>query len=111
MRSWSSSLRKWAAILIATTLAWDYYRDISTFTSFSIWSLIIHFIYFQLPQKSKALAYLHSISFISAFCIPVMYIYMIITKPFLEQEHMEVWSMGPRAVMVTIRNLISLGGW
>lgn len=98
--SYSASWRKWAALLAAGTLAWDYYRDQATFTSFSHWALLLHFVYFQLPLRSIARAYLHSTSFISAFSIPALYICLLVWKPSLEDQHMELWSMDRTAVFV-----------
>lgn len=86
-------VRRFAALSSAILLATDYYRDPLIFTSFSIWILIIHFLYFQLPLRSKALAYFHGVSFIASILSPCLYVYLLYFHPGLELEHMKSWNL------------------
>lgn len=86
-------LRKFAAVSSAVLLATDYYRDPAIFSSFSMWTLILHFIYFQLPVKSRALAYFHGISFVASLTTPCTYLYLLHFRPSLEEEHMHAWQL------------------
>lgn len=95
-----STARQYAALLLAATLAMDYFRDAATFTTFANWVLVLHFFYFQLPLRSTALAYFHAVSFIGAFSIPPLYVYMLIRHPSLEAEHQEMWSVEWSSVVV-----------
>ena len=88
----SCTIRQAAALLCICTLAWDYFRDPNeVFGSFAIWALVIHFMYFQLPIRSHALAYFHPTSLIGSCLIPVMYSYLLLHKPSLEIFHMQQW--------------------
>ncbi len=93
-----SKLRYVAALTSAVLLATDYYRNPFIFTSFSIWILILHFIYFQLPLKSKAMAYFHGVSFIASIVTPCMYVYLLYFHSSIEQEHMEEWNLPPTTI-------------
>eukprot|EP01039_Chlorochromonas_danica_P005120 gene5120-5626_t len=90
---YSLSWRKWVALIAVLTFAWDYYRDLTTFSSFALWALVLQFFYFQLPLHSRAIPYFHSITFIAAFIIPASYLFLLLWKPSLEQQHMEMWSL------------------
>jgi hypothetical protein len=82
------SVRKIAALACAVTLAWEYLKDSSQlFESLSLWTLVIHFAYFQLPFSSKVLPYLHTWSFIGAAVTPLMNGLLLLWHPLL--EHME----------------------
>ncbi|KAJ1432675.1 hypothetical protein B484DRAFT_447686 [Ochromonadaceae sp. CCMP2298] len=94
------SIRRVAALTCAGTLAWDFFIDSSVHDSFSVWALFVHFIYFQLPLQSKALAYLHSTSFIGASLIPAMYTHQLCWNPRLELNNMETWEMNWTTVVV-----------
>lgn len=107
----SHLIRQTAALSFAMTLGWDYFRDPSVVESFSIWALAIHFIYFQLPLKSKALPYFHATSFIGAGLVPVLYASLLLWKPSLEVIHMEQWELSwstvvMRALLVHIAPLL-----
>eukprot|EP01038_Epipyxis_sp_PR26KG_P008535 gene8535-11535_t len=95
-----TTVRQFAALCCAGTLAWEYNRDYTNIPkSFSCWILIIHFIYFQLPLKSRALSLIHSISFIGANIIPVLYAYLLFWNPILEISHMEEWDIAWNTVV------------
>lgn len=87
------SLRYAAALVTAGTIAWDFARDSNVLLGFSMWNLIIHFVYFQLPSKSRAVAYFHSLSFTGSLLIPLMYLYLLHFNPALESDHMETWNI------------------
>ena len=86
-------IRQTASFMCAGTLAWDYYRDPSVLESFSLWALALHFIYFQLPLKSRAIAYFHPTSLIGAGVMPLMYAYLLFWNPGLELRNMEEWDL------------------
>jgi len=87
-------IRQIGALFCAATLAFEYCRDPSiSFESFSNWALFLHFIYFQLPLRSRALAFAHSTSFIGANIIPAMYLHLLVWKPRLELNHMDQWEI------------------
>lgn len=94
------ALRQFAAVIFATTLAWDYCRAPETVESFSIWSLGLHFIYFQLPLKSRALAFFHASSFIAANVNIANYLFLLLHKPSLETDHMELWDISYSTIIV-----------
>jgi hypothetical protein len=96
----SSTFRQFAALCCAGIFAWDYNRDPGTLQSFSIWTLIIHFIYFQLPLKSRALSYIHPLSFTGSNVIPLSYIHLLFWKPNFEMDHMEQWDISFKAVVI-----------
>jgi hypothetical protein len=93
-------IRQIAASCFAGTLAWDYTRDSSAIGNFSIWILAVHFIYFQLPLKSKAIALIHPTSFLGATIIPVMYAYLLFWNPSFEINHMEQWEVAWSTVVI-----------
>jgi len=76
------------------------YRDSQNFENFSVWMLALHFIYFQLPLKSRALAFFHPASFLGASVVPACYIFLNICKPSLEKDHMETWELSWLAVLL-----------
>lgn len=94
------AIRQIAALLCVGTLAWDFSRDAALFDNFSLWALALHFVYFQLPLNSRALAYLHPTSFIGATLIPVMYGHLLFWSPMLEINHMEVWDISWSTVVI-----------
>ena len=96
----SYSIRQIAAVSCAATLAWDYCRSPEVLGMFSIWTLILHFIYFQLPMKSRALSYFHSASFIGSNVTPISYLYLLSWKPTFEMDHVEQWDMTFESVLV-----------
>jgi len=98
MKLWAQStsgnnVRYAFALLLAATLAWEYLRDANAVSSLAVWMLLVHFVYFQLPFKSRATAFFHSISFIGAFSIPVLYLYLLYYRPNMEEENMESWNI------------------
>ena len=94
------AIRQVAAFVCAGTLAWDYCRDPAVLGNFAIWTLLVHFAYFQLPLRSQALPYLHPASFIGACLMPVMYILMWVWTPSIETLHMEQWDQSWKTVVV-----------
>lgn len=97
MKLWAQStgvnVRYAFALLLAATLAWEYLRDSNAISSIAVWMLLLHFAYFQLPSKSRASAYFHSISFIGAFSVPALYLYLLYYRPNMEEENMESWNI------------------
>jgi hypothetical protein len=93
-------IRQSAALLCVTTLAWDYFRAPEVLGLFSIWALALHFTYFQLPLKSRALAFLQSISFIGANVMLASYVHLLLWKPNLESDRMELWDIPYSTVVV-----------
>ena len=86
-------LRQFAALTCAITLAWDYFRAPEVLELFSVWALGLHFIYFQLPMKSRAFAYVHSCSFIAAAVGVALYCHLFLWKPSIETDRMELWDV------------------
>ena len=86
-------LRQFAALTCALTLAWDYFRAPEVLELFSVWALGLHFIYFQLPMKSRAFAYVHSCSFIAAAVGIALYCHLFLWKPSIETDRMELWDV------------------
>lgn len=107
MFSLSFAIRQVAALLCASMLAWDYFRDPEMIGNLSFWALAVHFIYFQLPLRSRALAYLHPTSFIGACLTPVMYGFLLYWTPMLELNHMELWDV-PLSTVVIRAAIINL---
>ena len=93
-------IRQCAALMCATTLAWDYFRAPEVFELFSFWSLGLHFVYFQLPLKSRALAFFHSSSFVAANVMLASYLYLLMNKPSLELDRMETWDVTYGTIVV-----------
>lgn len=100
MLSLPFAIHQVAALLCAGTLAWDYFRDPDVVGNFPVWVLAIHFVYFQLPLKSQALAYLHPVSFVGACLVPIMYLVMWYWSPVLEVQHMELWDVAWSTVII-----------
>lgn len=95
-----SAIRQVAALTCAATLAWEYVRAPSSFFNlFSIWTLFFHFIYFQLPLKSRALVWFHPLSFVGANVIPVSYGHLLMWKPSLETDRVEAWELPLRVII------------
>ena len=92
-------IRQVAALVCGCTVAFEYFSIPGTFGFFS-WSLLIHFIYFQLPFESRALPFLHCISFIGASITPWAYGYLLIWKPNLENDNMSNWDFDRTSVIV-----------
>lgn len=93
VQSTNSNVRYAFALLLAATLAWEYLRDANAVSSLALWMLLLHFIYFQLPLRSRATAFFHSISFIGALSVPVLYLYLLYYRPNMEEENMESWNI------------------
>lgn len=93
-------IRQFAALMCATTLAWDYFRAPEVIEQFSIWTLGLHFIYFQLPPKSRALALFHSTSFIGSNVMLASYLFLLMHKTTLEADHMEQWDVSYQTIIV-----------
>lgn len=85
--------RQFAALSCAITLAWDYFRAPEVLELFSVWALGLHFIYFQLPMKSRAFAYVHACSFIAAGVGIALYCHLFMWKPSIETDRMELWDV------------------
>ena len=91
--------------VLAATFVWELYRDFdSGIQDFALWTLILHFLYFQLPLKSRALAFFHPLSFCGSIVIPSIYVYKLIKNPNYEVEHMNSWDL-PWSSIVT-RSLV-----
>ena len=86
--------RKAAAMSAICTLVWELYRDFSDgIKLLSIWALAIHFLYFQRPLRSRALAFFHPLSFSAAIVIPALYAYTLVCKPSYEIDHIDMWDL------------------
>lgn len=93
-------IRQCAALMCATTLAWDYFRAPEVIELFSFWSLGLHFVYFQLPLRSRALAFFHSSSFVAANVMLASYLFLLMSKPSLELDRMEQWDVTYGTIIV-----------
>lgn len=100
MLSLPFAIRQIAALLCAGTLAWDYFRDPDVVGNFPVWVLALHFVYFQLPLRSRALAYLHPVSFVGSCLVPIMYLVMCYWSPAVELQHMELWDVAWSTVLI-----------
>jgi hypothetical protein len=110
-QNFSGNIRQLASLTFAGTLAWDYIRSPDILSFFSTWTLVLHFTYFQLPLQSRAIPYFHSLSFVGANVIPVLYLFLILCKPKLEVEHMDMWELQwhtviTRAILIHLAPLI-----
>jgi len=92
--------RQFAAATCAITLASDYFRSPEVLELFSIWALAVHFVYFQLPGKSRALAYSHACSFVGAGVGVALYCHLFMWKPTIETDRMELWDVSFSTVVV-----------
>lgn len=57
----------------AAILTWDVYHRAKVVEDFAVCALLIHFVYFQLPLKSAALAFLHPPSFCASIVVLANY--------------------------------------
>lgn len=87
----SYSIRQFSAVCCAATLAWDYCRAPEVLGALSTWTLMLHFIYFQLPLKSNAIPFFHATSWIGASVIPMCYLHLLFWNPSLEINHVDSW--------------------
>lgn len=94
-----SAVRGIAAGAFGAILVWDTYRDWNRFQDFPTWALAVHFLYFQLPLKSRALAFIHPVSFTGAMVVPALYIYTLVINPNYEVEHMNNWELSWKATV------------
>jgi hypothetical protein len=110
-QNFSRTIRQLASVTFVGTVAWDYARSPEIISLFSTWTLLIHFIYFQLPLQSRAIPYFHSISFVGANVMPVLYGFLILWRPRLEVDHMNDWELSwdtiiARAVLIHLAPII-----
>ena len=89
-----------SSLVLSCVLIWDLYRDFQEgIKKLSIWALMIHFLYFQLPLKSKAVAFFHPISFSASVVIPALYAYILVCKPSYELDHVDMWDLSWRTIV------------
>lgn len=62
--------------------------------------MCVHFIYFQLPIDSRALAVFHSPSFVGSSTLFSMYLYNLYIDPSHETRHVEQWELPWSAVVM-----------
>lgn len=93
-------VRQAAALLLAATVAIEYVRSVDVLSSFSFWTLFLNFIYFQLPLKSRALAWFHPVTFVASFVTPAQYGLLLFAKPRLEYDRMEIFEISITTVLV-----------
>ena len=55
--------------------------------------LVLHFIYFQLPMRSRAISYFHPMSFITSIVIITNYITLLIYFPDYEMKYLESYDL------------------
>lgn len=92
-------LRQTAALLFGAMLAIEYFRVSEITHTFSFWCLALHFVFFQLPLRSRALVWFHPLSYIVAVAEPVRYLILLYTKPGLERDRMELWELSLASVV------------
>ena len=94
-------MRRISAVLFALALAWDFTRrgGDETFGFFSNWSMLLQFAYFQLPFRSRALAFFHTTAFLCAVCVPFSYLYMLLRDPHIELRRSEQWDLSYSTVI------------
>jgi hypothetical protein len=97
----SRTIRQAAALLFGAFAAVEYHRRSSEANqTFPFWCVSLHFIYFQLPNKSRALAWFHPVSYIAALVTPVQYALLLYAKPRLENDRMEMWEVSLTTILV-----------
>ena len=96
-RAFYAYIRQFGALLFAATLAVEYGRSTDTF---SYWTLVLSFIYFQLPLKSRALAWFHPVTFLASFVTPAQYAFLLFAKPRVEYDRMELLDISITKVLV-----------
>ena len=108
--SWSRYVRQTAALVFAGTAALEYSRSREMFFTFPCWCMILHFIFFQLPQKSRALVWFHPIAYIASVAAPVRYAFQLYSQPGLELNRMELWDQKLPSILLrtVILNLAPL---
>lgn len=85
--------RQLAALLCVFTFAWQIFIDSQNIENDSLWILLLHFVYFQLPLRSRALSFFHPISFVGAIVTPICYLTLIYYKESIFREQMEQWDI------------------
>lgn len=93
-------IRQLAALIFAIAFAWEIFRDQLNLECFTTWVLALHFIYFQLPLKSRALSFFHPISFFGAFCKAIeLWIHLLYKLNYI-QSQVEVFEISLGAVII-----------
>jgi len=89
------AIRQTSALVLVSTLVWDMFREKSRYddTELATWTLAINFIYFQLPLKSRALAFFHPVAFISSMVTPAAYLFLLYCNPNYERLRMDDWGL------------------
>ena len=88
----STYFRQTSALLLVMVVTFEAYRDWNYFQSdLGLWSVLLNFIYFQLPLKSRALAFLHSVAFTSAAVLPVAFLLHLYLYPSYLNMISELW--------------------
>ncbi len=77
---WYETFNNYCALVFAITLSWDYIRSgeqgCQSIEQFGSWNLFINFLYFQLPKRSRAVPFLHSLSFVGSVVSILIYPYL-----------------------------------
>jgi fumarate reductase subunit D len=80
MGIWYETFNNYCALVFAITLSWDYIRSgeqgCQSIEQFGSWNLFINFLYFQLPKRSRAVPFLHSLSFVGSVVSIMIYPYL-----------------------------------
>lgn len=93
-------IRQLAALIFAIAFAWEVFRDQQNLECFTTWVLALHFIYFQLPLKSRAISFLHPISFVGAFCTAIELSIHFLYKLNFIQNQVELWEISLGAAII-----------
>jgi len=102
-----SSVRQMSAIILASTIAFDVFRDSELLSTLPLWTLAINFLYFQLPIRSRALATMHPIALTTSFCSAASYILVLVYQPNFEANRAQDWEI--RMMEAVCRSAIVYG--
>lgn len=88
------AIRQTSALILVSALVWDTFREKEQFTSeLASWTVAANFIYFQLPLKSRALAFFHPLAFVSSIVTPACYVFHCYLNPQYEKLRMDDWGV------------------
>jgi hypothetical protein len=97
----SVAIRQTSALVLVSTLVWDMFREKYRYEAeLATWVLAINFVYFQLPLRSRALAFFHPLAFMTSIVTPTCYLFLMYCNPNYEHQRMNDWDMKWSAMAV-----------
>jgi hypothetical protein len=104
MFSVETYLRQLFSVVLCVILAWDVFRVSEMYIPHEMeivtWTMLMNFIYFQLPLKSRALAFFHPLAFSTSIVSPVSYIFLLYCNPRFEYARLDDWGLTFNAVVI-----------